>query len=106
MDINRDFFIYNCNVQRATGTKDSTGQVINTWATIYTALPCYIKLNSGNESVVSDKYADVATYRLYLAKGYTILNSDSIIANSQTYEVVFVNNQIAEHLEIDLIRIS
>jgi head-tail adaptor len=106
MQINRDFFIHNCKVERATGTKDNSGQVIDTWATIYTVLPCYIKLNSGNESVVADKYADVATYRLYLAKGYTILNSDRIVSNSLTYEVIFVNNQIADHLEIDLIRIS
>lgn len=106
MDINRDFFIYSCNIQRATESKDLSGQVIKTWNDIYTILPCYIKLNSGNESVVADKYADVATYRLYLAKGYTILNSDRIVSNSLTYEVIFVNNQIADHLEIDLIRIS
>ena len=106
MHINKDFFIYSCNIQRATESKDLSGQVIKTWNDIYTILPCYIKLNSGNENVFADRYTDVATYRLYLAKGYTILTSDMVVANGQNYEVISVNNQIAEHLEIDLIQVS
>lgn len=102
--INKDFFIHQCDVERSTRTKDSSGQEIETWTAVYSSLPCYIKLNSANESIIANKYADVATYRLYLETGYTINNNDRIISNG-TFSVINVNNQINDHIEIDLIKV-
>ena len=104
--INKDFFIHSCNIERATNTRDTSGQVLKTWTNVYTALPCYLKLNTANEVIISDKYSNIATYRLYLAKGYTVYNADIVSFGSLKYEVINVNNQIAEHLEIDVIRVS
>jgi hypothetical protein len=98
--------IHTCNVSRySEGAVDAYGQPAQTWATVYTALPCRL-IPSGGREVKRDLQVVISDWTLHLAADVTITEKDRIVVDNISYEVLLVklrnDSATSHHLELIL----
>lgn len=99
-----------CDISRYTeGAADDYGNLVKTWATVYTAEPCRL-VPSGGREITVDKQVVVSNWLIHLEATVVITERDRIVIDSQTYEVILVQNRngatVKHHVEAALMKVT
>lgn len=78
-------------IQSSSSTADSTGQRIKGWSTT-TTVKGLINALSGRDQYTSAKRSITADYALYVPATTSINESQRVVCEGHTYDVVFVSN--------------
>lgn len=73
-------FIHTCDIQRSTPTQNSEGELIDSWATLKTAVPCHFSYKSEREPNAGQS-GQIATRGLLLFPAGTDVTTADRIAN-------------------------
>lgn len=90
-----------CTIQTKTETQSATGSVSSTWGDTYTSIP--VRYNRTREGrVIAGSYeVTVKDYTFYFKSSQTIGESDRIVVDGKTFEVVHVySDSSVHHLEV------
>ena len=96
------------NVNRPTPSKGTSGGQTNTYATVYSALPCSFQPVSASWLIQYAQRAINVTNTLYFNSNPTILIADQIIMGSHTFLVQGVRDLIASGrvLVVDVLEVT
>jgi len=95
-----------CTIQRLVSSQNSIGAEVKNYEDKLTDVPCCLSALSLQESVIYSRTTQKSIFRFFLdynADTSTINNSDRLIYDGNTYEILSVYNPGARdnHLQID-----
>lgn len=99
---NDKFWVHEAELQRATSSRNASGQEVKNWETIQSGIQCYVRGLSGTEIVAAERVGHKINGRMYCDKSVEAIKTDRIVSGGKTYEIEYVNGQIGSHLQIDL----
>lgn len=95
------FFTDTVTVLRSTNTRGTGGEVVRTWSTQFDITGSF-QTNNIEWSVINNQEAHRRTNTFYCGYTTSILESDRIMYNGKTYEIIGVNAPFNHHVEITL----
>ncbi len=95
------------DVSRFTGTQGTFGEVVRTYATVFTDLAGRLQKLKSNEVVFNDKRTVISDYVFFCDVGAPIETTDRLLYDSRVFEVGGKDNanQMGNHLRVELLEI-
>lgn len=99
-----------CDVSHySEGAADAYGNPVKTWNTVYPSEPCRL-VPSGGREITVDKQVVVSNWLIHLGSTVVITERDRIEIDSETYEVILVQNRSGaaakHHVEAALMKVT
>jgi len=98
--LNSRYLTDSITVYRSTQTRGAGGEIIKTWSSYIDAIGSFQNA-SGIESIINNQNAFRKTKKFF-CDIVDILETDRIIYDGKTYEILNVSNVWGHHLEIDM----
>jgi len=84
-----------CSIQIKTKTQDTAGQMVETWATVYSNIKCRLDTASGGVKSIPQIIYEKATHILFMniIKGFSFdTGKYRVVIGNKNYEVILVAN--------------
>ena len=96
------------NVTRPTRTTDGVGGWTESFATVYTGMPCRIQPMSGREQAIYGAEKVVSTHKIFCDASYVIYERDKVVYGNRSFDVQLVRDidTMGHHLELEVREIS
>ncbi|MBA4406973.1 hypothetical protein C0389_06840 [bacterium] len=95
-----------CNIQKRTKTQDTnTGEIIESWANVYSGVACRLDESRGTEYIGQDTRLSRADHVLFLKKGYTLTTGEyRVIIDTTSYNILSIRDAGGQghHIELEL----